>query len=97
MEETTGAVRHSIILKERKNMTVSGVCEIVSFDESSVVLDIDGYTLNIEGTNLKIESFSHENNDVIISGNIDSASYADKTVFSRRRGIFGRMFSNDTE
>ncbi len=84
---------HNISLKERSSLTVTGVSEIISFDEVSVILDINDSQLNIEGTGLKIASFSADAGDVIIEGMIDTIMYVGKTAASYRKGIIKRIFS----
>lgn len=86
---------HSITVRERKSMTVSGVTEIIRFDENCVALDISDSQLNIEGSNLKIEAFSNENGDVSITGHIDAVVYLGTTQESYRRGFLKRIFSYD--
>lgn len=96
MDETKTVHRsHSILLKERKNLQITGVTEILRFDENCIALDISDSQLNIEGTGLKIESFSHENGEVSVSGYVDSILYVGKTPDSYRRGILKRIFSYD--
>lgn len=89
------AMPHGITMRERKNMTVTGVSEIVSFDESCVILDVADCRLSIEGSGLKIESFSNDSGDVQITGLIDSVIYSGKTQTQYRRGFFKRIFSYD--
>jgi sporulation protein YabP len=86
---------HSITLKERKSMTVTGVTEIIKFDENCVSLDISDFQLNVEGQELKIEAFSTEQGDVCITGHIDSIIYLGTTQESYRRGFLKRIFSYD--
>lgn len=86
---------HTICVKERKSMTVTGVTEIIKFDENCVSLDISDCQLNIEGEDLKIESFSTDQGDVNISGHIDSLIYLGTTQASYRRGFLKRILSYD--
>ena len=86
---------HSITLKERKSMTVTGVTEIIKFDENCVSLDISDCQLNIEGEELKIEAFSTDQGDVSVSGHIDAIIYLGTTQDSYRRGFLKRIFSYD--
>ncbi len=96
MEEIKKAVKsHSLSLKDRKNMNITGVSEIISFDETCVSLEINEYQLNIYGTCLKISAFSNDSGEVSIDGVVDSVVYAGKTQSSYRRGILKRIFSDD--
>ena len=95
MDTKASSKSHSITLKERKSMTVSGVSEIIRFDEGCILLDISDSPLNIEGSELKIASFSNENGDVLITGRIDSLVYLGTSQESYRRGFLKRIFSYD--
>ena len=69
MEETKSLQKqHNITVRDRKSMTVTGVSEIISFDELCVVFDISDSQLNVEGSCLKIESFSNDSGDVTLTG-----------------------------
>ncbi|MBE6572202.1 MAG: sporulation protein YabP [Ruminococcaceae bacterium] len=98
MDETKRTAKaHSISLKERKSMTLTGVSEIISFDESCVSLDVSDHQLNIYGSSLHIDSFSNDSGDVAVSGIIDSIVYSGKTQASYRKGILKRLFSYDEQ
>ncbi len=98
MEEANRFAKpHSISLKDRKNMTMTGVSEIISFDDSCVSLDVSDHLLNIYGSCLHIDSFSNESGDVALSGIIDSIVYSGKTQSSYRKGILKRLFSYDEQ
>ena len=92
---TNGIKSHSVTIKERKSITVTGVTEIIKFDENCVALDISDCQLNIEGEDLKIEAFSNESGDVCIYGHIDSLLYLGTTQASYRKGFLKRIFSYD--
>mgnify|MGYP000243700794 CR=1 FL=1 len=50
MEEKIGSNRqHKLILQNRGKGNITGICDVVSFDENAVVLDTDMGLLTIEG------------------------------------------------
>ena len=67
---------HSLVLEERKKLTVSGVSDVDNFDEE----EIDAYTdigeLIIRGDSLKISHLNTETGELSVEGNISSLSYA---------------------
>lgn len=94
MDGTKNNMRvHSVTLKERTSLFVTGVSEIISFDDTSVFLDINDSQLNIEGSSLKISSFSSQGGEVTVDGVIDAIVYVGKTAASYRKGIIKRIFS----
>ena len=94
MEETrkNEAMPHELLLKGRKNLSVSGVKEVISFDESSVILNTVCGELEIEGDSLRVSALDTARGNVTVDGNISSVVYSDKPQKEGRRGVFGRFF-----
>ena len=79
---------HKLILDERKNLSVSGVTEVISFDETATVLNTSLGTLIVHGDNLKLKTLSLDGGQVAVTGKIDSLIYEQTRVSGFRR-IFG--------
>ena len=45
---------HSLVLEERRRLNVSGVSEVLSFDEEQVVMETALGQLTVEGRNIPI-------------------------------------------
>ena len=59
--------RGNIILENRKKMTLTGVEEVISFDDEKILLNTKLGALTIKGQNLKMNKLDVQNGDVIIS------------------------------
>ena len=81
---------HNVILEDRKHLTVSGVTDVDSFDEESVVLFTGLGELTVHGFNLHVNRLSVETGEVIVDGDIVSLSYRDE--LPKSGGLFGRIF-----
>ncbi len=81
---------HNIILKDRKNLTVTGVTDVDSFDESVITAYTDMGELTIKGSELKINKLSTETGELFVDGNISSLSYTDNAP--RNTSFFGKIF-----
>ena len=68
-------VPHSISLDERKKLTVSGVKEVVSLDEESIVLATVLGMLVVQGQDLKLKQLTAEGGCVSVVGQIESLVY----------------------
>lgn len=66
---------HGLVLTERKKLTMTGALEVVSFDESFVVLKTALGTLTVQGTGLQLKQLSPEGGNVAVEGEIGSLSY----------------------
>jgi sporulation protein YabP len=73
-EERTG-LPHKLILNERKTLTMTGVTEVVSFEEDGVILKTALGTLMIHGRGLKLRTLSPEGGQVEVNGTVTALSY----------------------
>ena len=82
---------HHIILEEREQLSVSGVEEVESFDENTIVMLTNGGTLFVGGVVLKIEMLRVVGGYFKVEGTIDSLTYEDSGR-DRAGGLFARLF-----
>ena len=66
---------NNIILEDRTRLSVTGVEDVDSFDETVVVMYTSGGTLVIRGSDLRLEKLSLDVGELAITGNIDSMQY----------------------
>jgi sporulation protein YabP len=66
---------HKLVLNERKLLTVTGVTEVVSFDDTSVIAQTDLGTLVVQGENLQLKTLLPEGGQVTVEGNIATLMY----------------------
>lgn len=80
----------NIILENRKKASISGVEDIDSFDEQTVILYTNLGMLTVKGYGLHINRLNVETGEVIIEGDLDSFIYSDET--GRKVGFMQRLF-----
>jgi len=90
-EKRTAKIPHHVILEERSALTVSGVLDIDSFDDQTVVAYTDLGELLIKGTDLHINKIDLESGDLSLEGKIVSLSYSDQAA-PGGGGILSRLF-----
>ncbi len=84
---------HQLRLVGRESMELSGVTDVVSFDEESVMLSTVCGDLQIEGSGLHIHVLSMEEGIVTLDGRVDGISYYDPRAAEQEgRGFFGKLF-----
>jgi len=66
---------HKLTLDERKKLTMTGVTEVVSFDESAVVLHTTLGTLLVQGQQLQLKTLTEEGGQVAVEGQVDGLHY----------------------
>ena len=90
-ERKTGVVMpHNIVLEDRKLLTVSGVSDVDSFDEETVVIFTDMGELTVRGANLHINRLSVEVGELTVEGDIYALIYSDESPKSG--GFFSKVF-----
>ena len=82
IEENKG----NLILENRKKLTLSGVVEVISFDEEKILLNTKLGALTIKGTELKMNKLDVQNGDVTIVGDVWSMVYSGKEMNKEKTG-----------
>ena len=93
MEEKLNRRAHRLEISNRGKGSVTGILDVMSFDENQIVLDTDMGVLHIKGKNLHVSRLTLEKGEVDIEGTFDSFSYSSGD--SRQRSgesLFGRLF-----
>ena len=80
---------HALSLAERKKLTMTGVAEVVSFDETFVMLTTSLGTLVVQGTGLQLKQLTPEGGNVTVEGEISSLQYEHTR---HRSGWAARLF-----
>lgn len=81
---------HEIKIIKRKEMSISGVEEVISFDEESVrLMSIEG-EIYIEGEDIKIGVLDTDRGLVTLSGKINGFYYVSEDKVTKK-GFFSRF------
>ena len=81
MQETN---KHSVLIEQKKNITVSAVESVVAFSEVKILLTLQGGgRMTVLGTGLKITSFSKTSGSFTAEGSVTGVSYGGKTFTAR--------------
>lgn len=83
--------KHSISLKDRKEMRIDGVTEVLSFDDRSVVLKTQCGDMAIDGTDLKIAVLEIDAGIVVLSGTVSGVYYYEQST-KEKRSLAKRLF-----
>lgn len=71
----TTQLPHKLTLNERKALTMTGVTEVVSFDDTAVVLRTCLGTLEVQGQQLQLKTLSIDGGQVAVDGHISALYY----------------------
>lgn len=78
---------HKLTLDQRENLNLTGVTEVVSFDDTAVVLKTNLGTLLVQGEDLFLKTLSVEGGQVAVAGHICALSYEEP----RPEGFWRRL------
>ena len=93
MEERTGIRDHACRLENRNAASLTGVREVVSFDENQVVMDTDMGLLTIKGKDLHVSRLTVEKGELEVEGQVDSLAYSSNEACRKTgQSILARLF-----
>lgn len=92
MEEKLG-LSHKLELYNREKGTVTGVLDVISFDENTIVLDTDMGLLTIKGKDLHVSRLSLEKGELDLEGHADSLVYSSNEGYRKsNQSLLSRLF-----
>lgn len=80
---------HKLTLNERSQLTMTGATEVISFDDSAVILRTSLGNLTIQGKELKLKTLMPEGGQVTVTGRISAVSYEEPRAPG---GFWRRLF-----
>jgi sporulation protein YabP len=82
----------NLILENRNQLSISGVLDVLSFDDQIIIIETELDLLTVKGENLKINKLSIDTAEVIVEGDINSLTYSNKNLDKKSEGLFGKIF-----
>ena len=86
MEKQTGA--HRLTMEDGEQLTLSGVQEVLRFDDNLIILSTNHGPMTIRGEELKLKDLSLERGQVAVNGKISAIVYEQA---GRGGSIFKRL------
>ena len=74
MEESAN-VYQNVIIESRKKLNVSGVKDVTSFDDETILLETVLGKITIKGEDMRIVNFNNENGELSAVGKFDAVVY----------------------
>ena len=88
----TNNVIQNIVLENREKLSISGVLDVLSFDDQIIIVETELGLLTIKGEDLRINKLSIDTSETIVNGNIIQIAYSENTVDKKGEGIFSKIF-----
>ena len=81
---------HNVIIDNREKLNVSGVTDVVSLDDETILLKTIMGKITVKGENLHILSFDNEIGDLVAEGKFHATVYMSDEKESV--GFFSKLF-----
>ena len=95
MEELTGVTKraHKLILNNRRTYNLTGVNDVLSFDEKEIILETEQGMLMIKGNDLHVNRLTLDKGEVDVDGRIDSFTDSEQSgVAGKGESFLSRLF-----
>ncbi|WP_152395770.1 sporulation protein YabP [Paenibacillus guangzhouensis] len=92
MVEQVKTKRQEVKMLNRKQLEITGVSNVESFDNEEFLLNTECGFLAIRGQNLHIKNLSLEQGLIAIEGMINSLTYLDANSQGKSKGFLGKLF-----
>lgn len=92
MDEKAG-LSHKIMLNNRDKGNLTGILDVISFDENTIVLDTDMGLLTIKGKDLHVSRLTLDKGEIDIEGRCDSLVYSSNESYRKTgQSLLARLF-----
>ena len=88
---STGVIQN-LILENRGKLSISGVNDVLSFDDQVVMVETELGLLTVKGENIRINKLSIDTSEVIIEGDISYLAYSDKELEKTKGRLISKIF-----
>lgn len=84
---------HKVSMNNRRNLSISGVNDVLSFDVKEVLLETELGMLMVKGADLHIGRLMLDKGEVEVEGKIDSLTYSEHDSFAKKgESLLGKLF-----
>ncbi len=85
-------VIQNIVLENREKLNITGVLDVLSFDDQIVILETELGLLTVKGENIRINKLSLDSSEVTIDGEIYQLAYSEKDTMEKSGGFLNKIF-----
>lgn len=88
---STGVIQN-LILENRGKLSISGVNDVLSFDDQVVMVETELGLLTVKGENIRINKLSIDTSEVIVEGSISYLAYSDRELEKNKGSLISKIF-----
>ena len=84
---------HILNIENREKAHLSGIKDVLSFDDQVVIVETELGLLTVKGENLRINKLSIDTSEVIVEGEMSALTYSDNKNSEKSKGsLIGKIF-----
>lgn len=91
-KSTNVNVIQNLILENREKLNISGVLDVLSFDDQLILLETQLGLLTVKGEKLRVNKLNLDSEEVIVDGEIQSLSYSNTELGKKNSSFFSKIF-----
>lgn len=93
LPQNNANIIQNLILENREKLTITGVEDVLSFDDQIVIINTQLGLLTIKGDDLRINKLNLDSSEVVIEGEIFNLGYSDNDIGKKNgTSILGKIF-----
>ena len=81
----------NLVLENREKLSISGVIDVLSFDDQVVIVETELGLLTVKGENIRINKLSIDTSEVVVEGEINNLAYSEKEI-EKKGSLLGKIF-----
>lgn len=82
----------NLVLENREKLSVSGVVDVLSFDDQVVMIETELGLLTCKGENLKINKLSIDTSEVVVEGKVTYLAYSENSNNREEHSFLSKIF-----
>ena len=93
VEERKAASKHTVFIEEKGKIAITGVFDVISFDEENILCDTEKGVMILKGSNFHVTKLNLDNGELAVDGEIYNVTYEDQSAFSKgKSSLLGKIF-----
>ena len=88
----TNNIIQNLVLENRGKLSISGVLDVLSFDDQIVIIETELGLLTVKGEDLRINKLSIDTSEVVVEGDICNMAYSEKEMDKKTGSFLGKIF-----
>lgn len=91
-EQSRTQTGQKLVMQDRRKVELTGVTEVISFDNKEIMLETVEGMLRFGGEDLHVKRLTLERGEIVLEGRVQEISYHESAKDKTAGSILGRLF-----